>query len=143
MKKRTIKFLMLFFLTASAYGQKADINIRFIHGGEELKPVGTLLISTVDTIKPNDKESDKFFGKTIKTDIRSFKVLNEFIKQSQYLTKDNTQLKGSNEYYIIKYSNGLRLFLIATKINNFFFDLRVFLNKEHADKELTKAFDYY
>jgi len=142
MKIVIIKFLMLSILTASAYRQKVAINIRFIHGGEELKPVGTLLINTVDTIKPNDKESDKYFGISIKTDTRSFKVLDEFLKH-QYLTKDNTQLKGSNEYYVIKYSNGLRLFLIAKNINNFFSDLRAFLKKEHIDKELTKAFDYY
>ena len=134
---------MLLIFIAFAYGQENDSNVRFIHGGEELKPVGTLLISSTDTVRPSDKASDKFFGKTIKTDTRSLDVLNIFIKRSKFLSKDNSQLKGSNEYFIVKCSSGLKLFLNAKSINSFFSSLRIFLNNEHVDKRLIKAFDYY
>lgn len=143
MKIIIIKLLLLFILISPAYGQKVYINIRFIHGGEELKPVGTLLVNMIDTIRPKDRESDKFFGRTIKTDIQSFNALDSFIEKSQYLNKDNSQLKGSNEYYVIKYSNGLRFFLNGKDIHAFFSMLKVFLRKEHANPVLTEAFEDY
>ncbi len=143
MKKISIKILFLFIITSSVCGQSKDLNIRFIHGGEELKPVGTLAISTKTILKPNDRESDKFFGRGVKTDIHSFKALKTFIEQCSYLVKDSTQLKGSNEWFTIKYSDGLRFYLKGNNLNIFFPSLRVFLKKQNTDTKLIKAFEYF
>ena len=120
-------------MSIGAKGQEQVINIKFVHGGEELKPIGTLLISTKTEAIPNDKRTDLTYGLSLKTDKRTLELIKQFIDKTDYLFKDNSKLQGTNEYFAIKYSDGLKLFLRGEKINAFFTSLRKFLYAKHAD----------
>jgi hypothetical protein len=141
MKREMLLFLLLF-ITIRTNGQ--DIHtIRFIHRGEELKPIGTLLICVGKLIQPTDRTFDETFGKSVKTDMRTFESIKKFIKTNKLTTHDPKELKGDSEFYEIKDSNGLQLYLGGQSIHQFFGDLRLFLKKKDLDQTVIEAFKNY
>ncbi len=117
--------------------------IRFIHRGEELKPIGTLVIG-VDTLSSaTDKKFDYIFGKSVKTDLKSARVIEKFINTSTFLVKNPKVLKDSKEFYEIVNLNGSKIYLGEKNFSVFFRELRNELNLHALDHSIYKAFLNY
>lgn len=141
MKKLLFLFMMV--VAINSYSQQLH-SIRFVHGGEELKPVGTKVISVEKLIYPTDRGSiDEMFGKAIQTDIETYKTIETYVTDSKFVSKDNKSLKEENEYYKINYNNDIVVFLGGSKTITFFNDLRSLLIKQKRDKAVIELFTYY
>jgi hypothetical protein len=128
-------------MTINIYAQKLH-TIRFIHGGEELKPVGTLVISVEKKIQPNDKPLDYMYGQCIKTDIKTFDSIRDIVKEKTYITSNPKSLHGSNYYKIVD-SDGSEYFLDDKNFRDFFEDLRNSLKDKDRDIKVIEAFKNY
>ncbi len=79
---------------------------------------------------------DSIFGRAIKTDIRSFNLLRNFIEGNKNLTMDSLKLIGSNFWYeiiVLIDSNKQKFFLRDKYYIPFFHPLRSFLRKNDCD----------
>ena len=143
--KQLIFALLIVSMGVKSYGQRIS-NIRFIHRGEELKPIGTLSISTDEVIVPTDRQLDKIYGKAVKTDTNSFNLVADFVINSKLLTNKPRKLHGNKEFYeiiIVSVTNTQRLYLGEHDIIAFFNTLRDLLIKDNADPHLLDALKYY
>ena len=120
-KSLFISALLFFYMTAT--GQSLH-NIRFVYAGEETHPVGTLSISVEKIIVPKDRRLDSIFGKTVKTDIYSFNLIANYIKESKYLHPPLKKIGSSSNavYRIILVSDSTKddLYLIESDFPVYF-----------------------
>jgi len=136
---------MLLSMNIKSYEQQT-FNIRFIHGGEELKPVGTLSISVAKLIKPTDRDMDNIYGKAVKTDEKSFNIVMDFVRGNKYLNTNPQKLRGNREYYkiiIVSQTNSNILYLGEKNIIVFFGTMRSLLINHKADPNLIDILKYY
>jgi hypothetical protein len=139
MKKKILTFVFLL-ITINVFGQHLHV-IRFIHGGDELKPIGTVVISVEKVVLPTDKPLDPTFGISIKTDIKTFKIIRKLIKREKYTTKPD-EFDNSGFLKIVD-SSGFVLLLDWPKYKDFFYDLRSILKKKKNGQDIINAFKYY
>ena len=133
--------LILLLANVRLYGQKIS-NVRFVHGGEENKPVGTISISVDSLIAPKDNPADDLFGKAVKTDNKSFNLVIEFINKCRYLTGNPLDLYKSSQFFKIKIvsATGIKeLYFGGKHYFSFFEDLAKLLIKKSADPNLIKV----
>jgi hypothetical protein len=127
---RPILFLLAqLSLCINTYEQQVP-NVRFIHIGEETKPIGTVVISVRGYIKPMDRPLDSIFGRNVKTDEKTFRFIIKFIKSNKYTFIAPNLPQGTTPEYKIIGPNGLKLYFISTE---FFNDLRASLKQQNLD----------
>jgi hypothetical protein len=125
----------------NTYGQHLHI-IRFIHGGDEIQPIGTVIISVEKVIPLIDKPTDSLFGRSIKTDIKTFRLIRKLIKNKKYYTPHETAADRL-DFLRITDSDGFVLGLFASKYKMFFYDLRSLIEQKKGDQTVIEAFDSY
>ena len=89
---------------------------------------------------------DSIFGKTVKTDIYSFNLIANYIKESKYLHPPLKKIGSSNAVYrIILVSDSTKddLYLIESDFSLFFEPLKLLLKNKCSDKNVNEAFKYY
>jgi uncharacterized membrane protein YcgQ (UPF0703/DUF1980 family) len=139
--KMTILFLILIISLESL--SQDSLNIRFIHRGEELKTIGTLLICVNKVQRPSDKQLDDILGKSIKTDKKTFNSIKKFITNNKFLIKDPKELFTNKEFYEIINADKLASYLGENNFRFFFDELKLFLKKKKLDKKVLSALKYY
>jgi hypothetical protein len=95
---------------------------------------------------PNDRPLDSVFGKTVKTDVNSFNLIVNYIKESKYLHPPLNKIGSSNEAYkivLVSDSTKENLFLIESDFSSFFEPLKLLLESKCNDKNLMEAIKYY
>jgi len=122
--------------------------VRFVYGGDEDKPHGTLVISVGEYVKPKDRGSlDDYFGKCVVTDKKTLELVRQFIQQSKYLTQDNGRIGDSVRqwiqsgypYYEIIGSDGSAVFLNGKYRISFFNELKMMLRAHDVDEKVIAA----
>jgi len=84
MKKIILTAIVMLFLIR---GQSQPLHsIRFIYFGEELKPIGAIIIGVEKVFPLVDKPLDSVFGRSIKTDINTFTIVRNLLKEKKYQT---------------------------------------------------------
>src|SRR6202000_2437612 len=97
------RLLFIFFCLAVVSASKAQQveNLRFVYGGEEDKPHGTLVISVGQYVPPTDRgEIDSIFGKSIVTDNKTFESLKQFVRHSKYPTERKNGISDSIHQWV-------------------------------------------
>ncbi|MGY3211327.1 hypothetical protein [Mucilaginibacter sp. HD30] len=132
-----LKIFFFAFITNVSFAQTLH-SIRFVHIGEEDKPIGTLAISVEKKIIPRDRMTDHYLGKSVKTNMKTFETIRNFTEASKHLVsrKDN-----ESDYRII-INNKKNLYLNYKSGRSFFEDLRAKLAKTNCDKAVIAAFKY-
>jgi len=122
-------------------------SIRFVYGGEEPKPRGTLLICIGKLIKPTDRgRIDSIFGRSVKTDETTFHFIKMYLQQNGYTVKNigeiidtiKHQIIDGQSYYTIICSDGLQLYLREPAMRDFFCKLEEGLQVNELDKAVIK-----
>jgi hypothetical protein len=117
--------------------------IRFVYSGEESKPRGTLLISVGKYIRPYDNPVDSLFGLGLKTDEKTFKVIDSFVRTSKDVMLFSRTISDTVSAYNIIGPTGIRCFLPEAKFEAFFSGLREDLQDQQLDKSVAIALKYY
>lgn len=123
-------------------------NIRFVFGGEEDKPHGTIVISVNEKIKPLDRgQIDVIFGRCIVTNQQTFDSVKQFIRQSRYPIRGDkrtadTVLRWGRQgygYYSILGSDGSVYYLSEQYWSSFFGELKSRLRSDTLDQRVVSA----
>ena len=140
-----MKFVILILLSICGLESKGQgiKKIIIIHRGEELKPIGTLLISTRTIIMPNERKLDSIFGRGIKTNKKTFRKIKHFLVRSNYLVQNPLELNGNKEFYEIKCFNGIVLYLGEKYFNVFFNEFRNLIVNYKLDFNVYEALKHY
>ncbi len=138
MNKLTCLNIILFTLITNVIFAQTLHSIRFVHIGEENKPIGTLVISVEKKVTPRDRVTDRYFGKSVKTDLRTFETIIDFTTTSKHLfsRKDH-----ESDYHIIINDKKNR-YLNYKNCRSFFAGMRIQLRKAKCDKFVIEAFKY-
>src|SRR5579864_443866 len=104
-----IPFLSLI-IHLSLSAQKVQ-SIKFVYSGEELKPHGTIIISTVKQITPSDRVFDSTFGRGIKTNERTIHIIDSFIQKNKYTVIDRKEIPDNVAVYAVIEQTGEKRFL--------------------------------
>ena len=139
--KTILLFVAAFFAVFSCHGQQIH-SIRFIHFGDELQPIGTVVISVEKKLTPNDRPLDSHFGISIKTSMKTFEIIEKLIKQSKFRINNPVDTDYRDNLEIID-SDGFKLYLFSAKYNAFFADLKAVLKDEEDRNEIFDAFARY
>ncbi len=126
-------------LSGLSYGQKLH-TLRFIHRGDELRPIGTLMICVEKLVQPSDKVFDDTFGRSAQTDIITFKAIENYIKKEK-LPNKFSKLKWKNEYYEIIDSSGKCWFVNEEDIKRFFDKLKLLIKRFEHGSAILKAWE--
>lgn len=140
--KKIALFLLPLLISLKSYEQKVP-NIRFIHVGDELKPIGTLLISIGEYVKPTDRPFDSVFGVGVKTDERTFKFIDNYVLKSNYTKEASVVSKSDTNAYKIVCPHNLILYVNMRNSYIFFENLRSGLKKENLDTAVINALKRY
>jgi hypothetical protein len=123
-------------------------NIRFVFGGDEDKPHGTIIISVDRYIKPIDRgRLDAIFGRCIVTNKQTFDSVKQFIRANRLPTPtmdgiSDTVLRWGRRgygYYSILGSDGTVFYLCEQYWPSFFGDLKSKLRNDALDKRVVAA----
>jgi len=123
--------------------EKKAAFIKFVYFGEELKPQGSLVVSINNQIIPTDKPLDSIYGRGIKTDKRTFDLIEEVIDKALYTSNDYRSLGRADAGYIITNAKERKFYLKERNFSAFFKDLSFYLKQKGADDALVEAFTYY
>jgi hypothetical protein len=137
MRKITLLTLCLFLTGPVLRAQRRIEQIRFIYGGEEDKPHGTLVVSVGRKVKLIG-EIDSLFGNCIVTNRRTFDTLKAFMRQSTYFIPETAGitdtlrgwLRDGYSYYQVTGSDGSILYISEKYWDRFFNELK---SKPHAN----------
>ena len=142
MKKIILASIAMLFIIA-AQSQPLH-SIRFIYFGEELKPIGTKIIGVEKVFPLNDKVLDSIFGRSIKTDINTFTIVSNLIKNKKYQTPHPSKEEIYGGGLEVVDSDGFAFSLFWPKQKDFFNDLHTSLIEKNSDKVVIELFkDYY
>lgn len=130
----SVKILFFAFITNTCFGQTLH-SIRFVHIGEEDKPIGTLVISVEKKVTPSDRITDRYLGKSVKTDIRTFETIINFTEAKKYLF---SRKEIESDYHVIV-NDKKSLYLKYKNSSTFFEELRAQLRKANCDKAVIEA----
>jgi hypothetical protein len=138
---KNMSWLLPVFFIGSIASAQPKHSIKFLHMGDETHPVGTIIISVESVAPLNDRITDSIFGKSIKTNMRTFKIIEKFIKDKKYVTADSVAGKHWN-YLEVWDSAGFGLDLFYPKNIDFFNDLFTEIKKKKADKAVIDVFPH-
>jgi len=141
MKLYTITILFLLLSSINMKAQPKHV-IKFIAEGDVSEPIGTIIISVEELVPLIDRPTDSTFGQSIKTNIETFNVVRDLIKQNKYRTAHPTALEGK-QFLRIEDSDGFVLTLVFSKYQAFFDDLRSAIKDKHGDQAVINLFKYY
>jgi hypothetical protein len=139
MKLQTISFLAVVTIATLNLRAQSVHFVKFIHVGDETKPIGTIVISIGGLVKPTDKPMDDVFGRSVQTDTGTYKALVDIIKSGKYRTP--TDKLDTRDFFIIKSSDGFGLDLCWPEYKEFFNDLHSAL--KNRDKAVNNVFKSY
>jgi len=141
MKLCTITILFLLSGSINIKVQSRHV-IKFIAEGDSSEPIGTVIISVEKLIPLIDRPTDVTFGQSVKTNIETFRVVRDLIKQSKYRTAHPTAL-DRRQFLRIEDSDGFILNLTVSKYQTFFDDLRSGIKDKNGDQAVIDLFKYY
>ena len=139
--KRILIMLILILTCSVAYCQQHVI--KFIHFGEELKPVGTIVISVEQLIKPTDRPLDWMYGKSIQTDLATFMAIRNYIDTNHYALSQNTNPNHDTDGFEIVDVDRPVHYCYGSYYAKFFERLKLELTQEKSDQKVIEAFKYY
>ena len=139
MKRQTIFFLVVMVTTAFKLHAQSVRFVKFIHGGDETKPIGTVVISVGGLVKATEKPMDDIYGRSIQTDTGTYRALIAVIRNGKHKTSANNF--DPRDFFIIKTSDGFELDLDWPVYKSFFSDLHDALKDE--DKAVYNVFKNY
>jgi len=138
--KFSIAIILLLVIYATVNGQSLHI-IKFIHQGDETKPVGTLLISVEKKIKPSDRPSDRIFGGGVKTNISAFTYIRALVKSGIYTSVQRKNL-GYDWFKIVDSDRSI-YYMPGRNMDKFFNELKATLKTKHMDDNLLEVLKDY
>jgi hypothetical protein len=118
-------------------------SLKFIYYGTEVKPHGTLLISPDSLIEPTDAPGHAAFGLGLKTNLQTFRSIEEFVYEKKYTSKFPPGKSETGTGYVITDEFGMDFYLPDRNLVSFFSDLTQRLQARNADKVVIEAFKYY
>jgi hypothetical protein len=125
-----------------SYGTKVR-SISFAYFGTEIKPHGSLIISSDTLIYPSYQPGDALFGLGLQTDGHTLRNVEEFVYNNKYTSKNEPQKMEDFEGYVINDEFDQTYYLPSQDLQNCFRDLVQWLQEKGADKTAIEALKYY
>ena len=130
------KFIFVIGIIFSLKSEAQNVHlIKIIHAGAELKPVGTLIICVEKLILPQEKRMDSLFGKGVQTDMRTFNIINNYVKKTTYKKNPYPASFDNGFFKIVDGDDNIKI-IRERDMTEFFGGLKKTLKKKKGDKNV-------
>ena len=140
MKSMRFFFLMML-ICFNSYCQETLHCIKFISGPSILKTPGTIQICVERLIIPAKDKYDSLDAVGIKTDMKTFRNLQSFIKMNKWVVTDPKKLRRYDTWLKIEVLNGISVYLSEHYFDRFFKELELFMQKKKFDPAVIKVLE--
>jgi hypothetical protein len=140
---KAVKLLLLLLMTIKSYSQNTTQSIWFIHGPTITANPGTVQIFVDSPVSYKSQMYDSLFLTFIKTDIKTYTGVQNFLKINRSLVSPSLKLKAMEYFYEIEDSNGKIVFLLSRNFTTFFQRCSAYIKSNHLDNKLLDAFPYF
>jgi hypothetical protein len=134
-------FFLLTLISFKSHGQEKLHWIKFISGPTILKRPGDIQICVEKLIIPAKAYLDSLDAVGIKTDMKTFKNLQQFIKINKWVVIDSFKIRDDGTWLEIAGSNGKTVYLSEHYYSRFFKELKLFMRKKFFDPAVIKALE--